>query len=193
MQAYDPLNYDNLARSVVQALLGGPQEPLPPSEAFNGAGVYAIYYNGAFEPYSELVNADLPPPIYVGKAVPTGARKGGHGSSQGRELYQRLRQHAASIQQAVSLDLDHFTCRRLVVVPVWISLAERFLLEYYQPLWNVAIDGFGNHDPGAGRRGMKRPRWDILHPGRQWAARLKPQESVEQVLESLKRFLKQPR
>jgi len=30
MQAYDPLDYGNLARSVVQALLGGPDEPLGP-------------------------------------------------------------------------------------------------------------------------------------------------------------------
>jgi hypothetical protein len=42
MQAYDPLDYENLARSVVQALLGGPEGPLPPSEAFEGAGVYAM-------------------------------------------------------------------------------------------------------------------------------------------------------
>ena len=33
-------------------------------------------------------------------------------------------------------------------------------------LWNSLVDGFGNHDPGAGRYKGLRPRWDVLHPGR---------------------------
>ena len=189
MQAYDPLDYENLARSVVEALLGGPEQPLPPSEPFEGAGVYAIYYRGDFAPYSTLLKADPPLPIYVGKAVPTGARKGARRSAAGHELYQRLNQHSKSIDQAENVDLDDFTCRYLVVVPVWITLAERFLVERYKPVWNVAIDGFGNHDPGAGRRGMKRPRWDILHPGRPWAAKLTAEESFEQALQWLQEFL----
>jgi hypothetical protein len=188
MQAYDPLDYENLARSVVQALLGGPEGPLPPSEAFDGAGVYAIYYRGDFTGYSRLVTAEPPLPIYVGKAVPTGARKGAGRSTGGRELYQRLKQHSSSIEQAENLRLEHFRCRYLVVVPVWITLAERFLVEQYRPLWNVVIDGFGNHDPGAGRLAMKRPRWDILHPGRPWAARLTAEETFDQVLQRLRDF-----
>jgi len=191
MQPYDPLDYDNLARSVVDALLAEQEQPIPPGEAFEGAGVYAIYYHGDFSAYSELVKADRPPPIYVGKAVPTGARKGGRRSPAGRELYQRLKQHSRSIEQVDNLELKHFTCRYLVVVPVWITLAERFLVEHYKPLWNVAIDGFGNHDPGAGRRGMKRPLWDILHPGRPWAAKLTPEESFEEVLQRLHALLDQ--
>jgi hypothetical protein len=125
----------------------------------------------------------------VGKAVPVGARKGGKSTPKGRELYQRLREHSENIELARNLRLEDFTCRYLVVVPVWITLAERFLVEHYQPVWNVAIDGFGNHDPGAGRRAMKRPRWDILHPGRPWADRLGAQESSEEVLERLCHFL----
>jgi len=191
MYAYDPLDYDNLARSVVQALLSGPEVPRPPAEAFDGSGVYAIYYHGKFRGYSHLVKAAYPSPIYVGKAVPTGARKGGQPESGGRELHQRLLQHAKNIDQVENLTLEHFKCRYLVTVPVWISLAERFLVEHYKPVWNVAIEGFGNHDPGAGRRGMKRPLWDILHPGRPWAARLKAEKSFEEVLQRLEGFFKQ--
>jgi hypothetical protein len=190
MQAYDPLDYENLARSVVQALLAGPDEPLPPHEVFEGSGVYAIYYRGDFSSYSPLVKSPDSRPIYVGKAVPTGARKGARRVLRGRELYQRLKEHSESIGQAKNLELKDFTCRYLVVVPVWITLAERFLVEHYQPVWNVAIDGFGNHDPGAGRRAMKCPRWDILHPGRPWAAKLTPQESFQEVLARVGRFLK---
>ena len=189
MQAYDPLDYDNLARSVVDALLAAAQESLPPSETFEGAGVYAVYYHGDFEGYDTIVNTDPLPPIYVGKAVPAGARKGGSRVSGGCELHQRLKQHSKSIAQAKNIQLEDFTCRYLVVVPVWITLAERFLVEHYKPVWNVAIDGFGNHDPGAGRRSMKRPRWDILHPGRPWADKLAPEETFEQVLQRLQQFL----
>jgi len=181
MRPYDPLDYGNLAKSVVQALLGGPEEPLPPTQPFEGSGVYAIYYHGGFRAYSLLVSMDTPPPIYVGMAVPTGARKGGHVPSAGRELFQRLKQHSKSIEQSENLDLADFRCRYLVVIPVWITLAERFLVEHYRPVWNVVVDGFGNHDPGAGRRAMKKPRWDILHPGRSWARRLVADETVDQV------------
>jgi len=189
MQAYDPLDYENLARSVVDALLAATEESLPPSDSFTGAGVYAIYYHGDFEGYNCLVKGDPQPPIYVGKAVPKGARKGRGNIEGGHELYQRLKQHSKSIIEAENIQAKDFTCRYLVVVPVWVTLAERFLIEHYKPVWNLAIDGFGNHDPGAGRRSMKRPRWDILHPGRPWAARLTAEESFEIVLRSLQQFL----
>ena len=63
------------------------------------------------------------------------------------------------------------------------------MVEHYKPVWNVIIDGFGNHDPGAARRAMKRPRWDILHPSRPWATNLTAEESFEQVLQQLQDFL----
>jgi hypothetical protein len=53
-------------------------------------------------------------------------------------------------------------------------LAESLLIERYRPLWNVVVDGFGNHAPGSGRYQGKRPNWDTLHPGRVWASRLQP-------------------
>lgn len=189
MKPYDPLDYDNLARSVVQSLLDGERRALPPKESFEGPGVYAIYYHGDFEAYAKLVTAESSPPIYVGKAIPSGGRKGGRRTERGRELYLRLTEHSKSIDQVENLRLEDFTCRYLVVVPVWITLAERFLVEHFQPVWNVAIDGFGNHDPGAGRRAMKRPLWDVLHPGRSWAAQLNAEISVEEILGRLNAFL----
>ena len=118
MQAYDPLHYDNLAKSVVEALLGGPDVALPPPQPFEGAGVYAIYYHGNFGGYLPLIGAEKTPPIYVGKAVPGGARKGGRRAGIGRELYQRLKEHSESIAQVGNLDVNDFTCRYLVVLPV---------------------------------------------------------------------------
>jgi hypothetical protein len=101
-------------------------------------------------------------------------------------LHQRLVQHATSIEQAENLKLEEFRCRYLVVVPVWISLAERFLIDHFRPVWNTVVDGFGNHDPGQGRVNMRRPRWDILHPGRPWAKRLRALETPEQIVALIK-------
>ncbi len=47
-EAYDPLDYANLARSVVDALLTADRAPLPPAQ-FDGSGVYAIYYTGSLD------------------------------------------------------------------------------------------------------------------------------------------------
>ena len=187
-EAYDPLDYDNLARSVVDALLDRETIQLPPDETFVGSGVYALYYSGQLPFYSQIASSVPPEPIYVGKAVLSGARKGSSGVSPeaGSALYRRLRDHAKSIAQAENLDLTEFRCRFLVLVPVWITLAERFLLDHFQPVWNTLIDGFGDHDPGSGRRSMRRPRWDVVHPGRPWAARLEAAETATDIIQSLR-------
>ena len=184
---YDPLNYENLAKSVVRALLEGSSQPLAP-DPFPGPGVYAIYYRGGLD-YARTVGDDVP--IYVGKAVPPGARTGGYHSNvlQDRALYRRLREHQKTISQAEDLSLARAYCRLLTVVPVWITLAERFLLDHYRPVWNTVLDGFGNHDPGRGRSGSARSKWDIVHPGRPWAARLRANETRDELLADVRRRL----
>jgi hypothetical protein len=52
-----------------------------------------------------------------------------------------------------------------------IGTIEAALIKLNQPLWNVAIDGFGNHDPGRGRYEQAKSDWDLIHPGRPWAER----------------------
>ncbi|MBN1592444.1 MAG: Eco29kI family restriction endonuclease [Candidatus Coatesbacteria bacterium] len=151
-----------------------------------GSGVYAIYYHGSHEAYLPIAESLQNRPVYVGKAVPTGSRKGGKGLSGSQELQRRLKDHCKSLEQADHLNIQDFGCRYLAIVPIWITLAERFLIEHYRPIWNVCVDGFGDHDPGAGRLGMRRPRWDILHSGRQWAKRLKAEETVEEIIEAIK-------
>lgn len=80
---YNPLDKRHLGESVAGALLAQSIEPMPPAEAFIGAGVYALYYAGDFAPYAPIAkenrNDRWAKPIYVGKAVPAGARKGGLG------------------------------------------------------------------------------------------------------------------
>lgn len=86
-------------------------------------------------------------------------------------LWNRLSEHSQSLQ-AVNLNLQHFPCRYLIADDIWIPLGENLLIEMFRPLWNVLVAGFGNHDPGKGRRGQEKSAWDTLHPGRSWAAML---------------------
>jgi hypothetical protein len=125
-----------------------------------------------------------PVPIYVGKAIPIGGRKGElqFDATIGSALYKRLSEHAESIRQVNNLSLPDFKCRYLVVDDIWIPLGESLLIRQFRPLWNVAIDGFGNHDPGSGRHRQQKSPWDVLHPGRSWAERLAPCTKTRQGL-----------
>lgn len=54
----------------------------------------------------------------------------------------------------------------------------------------MKLDGFDNHDPGAGRYNQQRSSWDLVHPGRTWAAQLKPNvRSCEELLRDIEDFL----
>ena len=131
---FNPLDKRNLGESVADAMLQQPIGPLPP-DSFIGAGIYAIYYIGGFSAYAEISecnkNGVYRWPIYVGKAVPAGARKGGFGlgADPGFALWKRLSEHAVSIEQANNITLSDFRCRFLVVDDIWIPLAESLLIE----------------------------------------------------------------
>lgn len=186
---FNPLDKKNLGESVAQALLDQPPVRLSEVQKFRGAGVYAIYYSGKFPAYKPLAEANaggrLATPIYVGKAVPAGARKGGDLEADPKfALYDRLQDHAKSIEQAANLEVGDFCCRYLVVDDIWIPLGEALLIARFSPLWNKVIDGFGNHDPGKGRHEGLRPRWDVLHPGRPWAARCKDRPETAALIKS---------
>jgi hypothetical protein len=175
---YNPLDKMNLGRSVADALLLQPVAALAAASDLVGAGVYAIYYTGNFAPYLPVSERNREgrngQPIYVGKAVPKGARRGGltFDASTGRALRDRLRQHAASIREATNLHLDDFFFRSLTIDDIWIPLGENMMIELYRPIWNVVIDGFGNKTPGVRRETQYRSSWDVLHPGRRFAERL---------------------
>lgn len=188
---YNPLDYDNLTINLVRELMSRDAVSLPLSESFPGPGVYALFYNGDFPAYKPLCSPDATTPIYVGKADPPGSRKGGRptDATATPALFKRIAEHTKSITQAENLDLAHFRCRYLTVVPLWIKMAERFLLEHYQPIWNVCIEGFGNHDPGKGRHQGEISWWDALHPGREWAKRLRQTRSHDDALRRLEEFL----
>jgi Eco29kI restriction endonuclease len=169
---------ENLLKDAIRFFNGTPVYNLPPPKNFIGSGIYAIYYTGSFELYSPLaavnrIRYELP--IYVGKAIPSGSRRGQSGK-EGSSLYKRLGEHAKSIQAVENLDLADFHCR-FVIIPheedALIPPIESAIIKQYNPLWNTCVDGFGNHDPGGGRYDQARSQWDVIHPGRRWAEKLK--------------------
>jgi len=182
MSSYNPLEKENLAESIVDKLLTMPISPLEAltQSKFEGAGVYAIYYAGDFEAYAPYKNDGennvFDQPTYVGKAIPKGGRKGGFGlnAAPGYALHDRLKDHLNSVQKATNLNSKDFYFRYLTVDDIWIPLGESLLITRFQPIWNVRIDGFGNHNPGSGRKDGRRPAWDTIHPGRTWAEKLPP-------------------
>ena len=195
---FNPLDKKNLGASVAEALLTKEIHPLGEVSAFEGAGIYAIYYAGDFEAYAALAafnrNNKFLWPIYVGKAVPAGARMGANLElAAGKVLHKRLKEHADSVKAAENLDIKDFYCRFLVVDDIWIPLGESLVIARFTPVWNSLIDGFGNHNPGKGRHAGMRPRWDVLHPGRAWAMNLAERsETQAQIAQDAATYLRTP-
>lgn len=194
---YNPLDKRNLGASVAEALLLRRPQPLGAISAVKGAGIYAIYYAGDFALYAAISARNrcgqFKAPIYVGKAVPEGARKGSAIRTQNSTnvLSRRLKEHAESIR-LTDLRIDDFYCRYLIVDDIWIPLGESLLIAKLCPLWNSVIDGFGNHDPGKGRHQGMRPRWDVVHPGRGWAEKCQSRsETRDQIIAEVTNHLAQ--
>jgi hypothetical protein len=198
MKPYDPLEYENLARNIAEELMKQDAVPLAAIQTFEGVGVYAIYYIGDFPAYHVIAEANknnqFRLPIYVGKATLEGMRKGrssGSKHSQQKRLYQRLKEHARSIRETKNLHIKDFYCRHLVVVDVWVDMAEQWLIDHFHPVWNMVVEGFGIHTPGGGRSGQQRSLWDTIHPGRKFAERLSPnRKSEKDILDEVERFLR---
>lgn len=134
---------------------------------------------GNFDLYKKIANVNIIEciqPIYVGKAVPKGWRTARAGSEEDSTLTQRLREHARNIKQGAGLDIKDFKCRFMILKgeeSSMITIVEAALIKKYRPLWNTVVDGFGNHDPGSGRYDQARSEWDVIHPGRAWAEKLR--------------------
>ncbi len=194
-EPYNPLDKKNLGVSVAEAMLNQPISQLPPAQ-FVGAGIYAIYYAGDFQHYESISRENQKEkwlrPIYVGKAIPKGGRKGGVGlgTPAGTVLFRRLSEHARSIKESQNLNLADFRCRFLVVDDIWIPLGESLLIGTFRPLWNMVLDGFGNHDPGGGRINSQRSQWDMLHPGRSWASKFREGRAEDLILASIRKHLR---
>jgi hypothetical protein len=185
---FNPADLENLVRFCVQEMESRRIYSLPPPAAFVGAGIYALYYDGEHPLYQHpaIRSPNTVQPIYVGRARLTK-------TSGVRPLFNRLREHARSIEVADNLNLHDFTCRFLVLHPVWVSTVEDILIGHFDTLWNSTIKGFGVHDPGGKRHTGEIPLWDALHPGRPHAltmleqgAALPKEDALSELVESFK-------
>ena len=165
---WDPLTQETLMAGTVAHFEKQVLEPLRTRVEIEGPGIYALYYKGDFAEYQPIVDGRSP--IYVGKAVPPGSRKGADEVDvEAPALRGRLREHARSIDSAQNLKLEDFWFRALAIVPLWIVFAEQALINQYGPVWNACLEGFGKHDQGKNRAATQQSWWDTLHPGRRWA------------------------
>lgn len=175
---FDPLKHEVLGTAIAQVLASTKLHKLGAPFPLEGAGIYAIYYTGDNAPYSKLAQRNIKKPgswpIYVGQALPAGARKGIAGdeskSKKKAPLKERLTKHAASIAEIEKnggdLKVDDFQYRALVLNDTFIRLGEMSLLGIYAPVWNKYLDGFGNNAAGGNRASSKKSQWDTVHPGR---------------------------
>jgi len=123
---------------LIQKFEASPEHPLSEEVAPPETGVYALYQMDKL--------------VYAGKALQTTLRR-------------RLAEHARKIRGRENVTLDQMTCRFLVIEGSWfVRAAEDAIIHHYSPVWNLS--GFGRHDPGKGRPGIRPCKWDLEFPYR---------------------------
>lgn len=182
LELFDPAQPDSAGRLVALALVEQPRLDLARVGKMYGSGVYAIYYEGDHPAYAPISGTETP--IYVGKADPENPHAK-TAREQGPRLTGRLIDHRRMIRTAEAFALNNpdannppirikdFRYRRLVVATNAQLVAERHLISIFRPAWNKETNicwGISKHGDAAAMRGHGRSPWDVMHPGRPWAA-----------------------
>jgi hypothetical protein len=194
---FDPSNPDIAGRIIGITMVAQPRKRLANIERFYGSGVYALYYNGNFQPYMGISKREHP--IYVGKADPA-EPSSKTAFEQGDRLSNRLNEHRKNIAKATTtLRVEDFEYRALVVQTGWQTAAENYLIHLFKPVWNNEMKiayGLGKHGDDPGTRANLRSPWDTLHPGRDWASRdkkMRDARTSERIVQDIaKHFEKYP-
>jgi len=135
---FDRSNPNVAGRIVAITMVAQTRKPLAQIDRFNGSGVYALYYNGYFPPYSGIANREHP--FYVGEATST---------LKLSDFEYRAIVVQTDWQTAAEDYLIH------LFKPVWNSKVG-------------ICCGFGKHGDDPATRANLRSPWDTLHPGRDW-------------------------
>jgi hypothetical protein len=122
---------------VIEKLEASPEHPLKEGVAPALTGIYALYRGGKF--------------VYGGKALEETTLKG------------RLSQHCRKIDGRQNINVSEVSCRWLEIASPWfVRAAEDAIITHYKGDWQQS--GFGSHDPGKGRPGIKKSKWDTDYP-----------------------------
>lgn len=163
-----------LRMSVIREILRRGPFPLSslPYYAFNGDGVYALYYHGSFVDYLPIRSLGATLPIYAGKAAQASRPDG---------TYARLTAHFNEIERA-RLGVENFTFRFVILPTDWVEFAERTLHEAFLPVWNYSLKGFGRGT----RKGMEDQTTSMFHTyhPQEFAAQQVPRD-IRQVRDEL--------
>ena len=131
-EIFDPSDPAVIGRLSARTLLERPRIPLDNIDRFYGSGVYAIYYMGSFDAYTEISGSQIL--IYVGKVDPASS-EATTPEEQGDKLWNRLvKDHSKNVGKAQNLDLADFEVRFLVVRSAWQNTAENYLINWFKPL-----------------------------------------------------------
>lgn len=160
---FDPLSTSDLTAIICQKFEEQSPHPLANLPAFDGAGLYAIYYAGTVEPLYLPLRGRLIP-VYAGSAQSHNSATGA-GRRTPSPLRNRVREHARSVDQS-ALDVAEFRVRLLLMPDVHIDLGENGLRVGYKPVWNSILTGFGSHEQGSATRRGRQSKWDTVHSGR---------------------------
>lgn len=157
---FNPLDDKNIQKLFLSELDNKEFKTFDCIQSVTGQGVYVIWASEL--PY----DFDKEKPVYIGKAVSPGGRKGDTGRFTSSPLKKRLLEHMKSIQKATNLNVANFKFKTISLDEHWTVYAEQLFIKTLNPLWNKNYDGFGNHAVGATRSEQKSSKWDATHPGR---------------------------
>lgn len=160
---YDPLSTSGLTAVICRKFEEQPPHSIANLPRFDGAGLYAIYYDGSTHGLYRPLTGYLIP-VYVGSAQSHSSATGKAASST-TPLWSRVGQHEKSIDES-NLDVNEFRVRLLLMPDVHIDLGENGLRVGYKPVWNSVFRGFGSKEQGSATRSSGQSAWDAAHPGR---------------------------
>jgi hypothetical protein len=191
-----PDEFVELIKDAIRFCNGTPVFPYPIPKFF-GPGVYLIYCvakTGIYRQFGVANRTEYRIPIYVGKAVPQGWRKGRSSTSSNTSvLWSRMNEHRLNIAKCDKLSIENFACRFVIMendASDLIGVLESALIREYNPLWNTLVDGFGNHTPGKGRWDQAKSEWDVIHPGRAWAEKCRGKATSKRtVMARVKKYM----
>jgi hypothetical protein len=126
-------------------------------------------YDDLLQLYAPLTDPLLKIPVYVGQSisdkVAVALTEGLEGPCPG-PLSTRLKIHADSIEEVPGISIKYFACRLLLVQRINADWGEESLKNFYKPVWNSVLRGFGPKAHGVERVTGRRSPWATVHGDR---------------------------